>query len=68
MEIKNRAMSNKSDEKYHWAGWGLFIVCAIFFLVSSWKNRDGYALIASIVFLVACLVFMVPLVNARKRR
>lgn len=61
-------MSKNNEEKYHWVGWGLFIVCALFFLVSSWKNRDGYALAASLVFLVACLVFLVPLVKSRLKK
>lgn len=60
-------MSKNNDEKYHWAGWILFIVCAIFFLVSSVNNRDWFALIASLVFLVACVIFLIPLVKSGRK-
>lgn len=52
---------------YHLAGWILFIICALFFLASSLKNHDVLTLIGSLIFLVACVVFMVPLVAAYKK-
>jgi len=53
--------------KYHIAGWILFIICAIFFLVSSLKNRDILTFIGSAIFLIACIVFLLPLIRSNKK-
>ena len=57
----------KQELKYHLAGWILFIICAIFFLASSVKNHDVLSFIGSILFLIACVVFLIPLVEAYKK-
>jgi len=49
------------DLKYQLLGWILFIVCAIFFIASSLKNEDTLTLIGSVIFLIACMVFLMPL-------
>ncbi len=54
------------EVKYHLAGWVLFILCALFFIASSIKNGDALALIGSVVFLLACLLFIVPLIWPEK--
>ena len=51
------------DTTYQLWGWILFIICALSFIISSWKNKDTIALLGSIVFLVACIVFMIPLLR-----
>ena len=59
-------MSNhqqKREQKYNLWGWLLFIISALGFLASSLKNRDPLALVASLFFLVACIVFLIPLVT-----
>lgn len=43
-------------------GWMLFFLCSLCFTASSVKNRDPFALAGSIVFLVACIVFLWPLI------
>ena len=53
--------------KFQLLGWILFIVCALFYLVSSLKNRDVLAIIGSLAFLVACFVFLVPVVDDWKK-
>lgn len=45
-------------------GWALFVVCALLFMASGWRNRDGLTFIASVIFLVACLVFLIPLLRS----
>lgn len=52
---------DKREIKYHLAGWILFVICSIFFIVSSLRNHDTFALIGSIMFLVACILFLIPL-------
>jgi len=44
-------------------GWILFVVCALLFLASSIQNRDTILIYASLVFLIACFVFMIPLIK-----
>jgi len=56
---------NKSERKFHLWGWILFVVCAGFFIASAVDSGSGLGLIGSIVFLFACLVFIVPLVRRR---
>jgi uncharacterized membrane protein YhhN len=63
-------MENHEGEglKYQLLGWILFIVCAIFFIASSLKNEDTLTLIGSVVFLIACIVFLMPLLRSIKKR
>jgi len=54
--------------KYQIAGWILFISCAIFFIVSSLKNQDILTFIGSVIFLIACIVFIIPLIRTNKNK
>lgn len=62
-KIKEQA---KRELKYHLAGWILFVVCAVFFILSSLKNHDALTLIGSIIFLIACVFFLIPLLVSFK--
>ena len=62
-----RKYNRKRKDRYALAGWLLFILCAVFYLASSLKNHDLLAVIGSGLFLIACLVFMVPLVRPDKK-
>ena len=42
-------------------GWCLFILCSIFYIISSLIAGDWFYFFGSILFLIACIVFMVPL-------
>jgi len=53
--------------KYQLAGWILFIICAIFFIASSLKNHDTLSFIGCVIFLIACIVFLIPLVRPNKK-
>ena len=56
----------KNREKgFHLWGWILFVVCAAFFIASSINNDDLMSLAGSIIFLVACVVFIIPLILLR---
>jgi predicted membrane channel-forming protein YqfA (hemolysin III family) len=57
----------RQDLKYHLFGWILFIVCAIFFIASSLKNGDTLTFFGSILFLIACIVFLIPLFKTIKK-
>lgn len=58
----------KQINKYHILGWVLFIICAIFFMASGWKNNDIWTFIGSFIFLAACVVFLIPLLKPNKKR
>jgi hypothetical protein len=55
------------EMKFNLWGWILFVVCAFFFIASSLQGRDLLGLIGSIIFLIACIVFLYPLVTKNKR-
>lgn len=57
----------KRKDRYALAGWLLFILCAVFYLASGLKNHDPLAIIGSALFLIACLVFMIPIVKPDKQ-
>jgi predicted membrane channel-forming protein YqfA (hemolysin III family) len=58
---------DRQDLKYSLFGWILFIVCAIFFIASSLKNGDTLTFIGSLIFLIACIVFLIPLIKTTKK-
>jgi F0F1-type ATP synthase assembly protein I len=41
-------------------GWLIFILSAFAFIASSWRSGDAFGLAGSLLFLLACLVFLVP--------
>jgi len=51
--------------KFQLIGWILFILCAVFFISSSIKYDDILMLVGSIVFLIACVVFIIPLLTIK---
>jgi hypothetical protein len=58
-------MRTARERKFQLWGWILFIVCAAFFIASSIADNQGLMLIGSIIFLAACVVFLIPLVTGR---
>jgi len=53
--------------RYQLLGWILFIICAIFYIASGLKNHDILTFIGSGIFLIACVVFLIPLVRPNKK-
>ena len=49
-----------SEKTYTLAGWILFVVSALFFIGAALRSGDPLALIGSVLFLIACFVFLVP--------
>lgn len=58
---ENRRNSEVRDAGFQLLGWILFVVCAICFIASSVKNHDFYTFFGSVVFLMACVIFLIPL-------
>ena len=57
-----------STDAYHLAGWLLFVVCALFFIAAALRDGDLLILIGSILFLLACMVFLIPLFMSSNNR
>jgi len=54
----------KRDLKAQLWGWVLFVISAVLFTLSGVRAHDIVAVAASLVFLLGCVVFIVPLVQA----
>lgn len=54
------------DEKYHLAGWGLFVISATFYIVAAIEFESWTSLIGGLMFLFACFAFMIPLIWKEK--
>ena len=54
---------SRREHHYHLAGWILFLVCAIFFIASAATSGDRLYLVGSVLFFIACIVFVIPLVS-----
>ena len=59
-------MSQQAQHRYQLWGWILFIGSAIFFMTSSIRANDPVSLMGGALFLLACFVFLVPLVAELK--
>jgi len=59
-------IQKKQENKQQLIGWILFVLCAIFFIASSLKNRDTLTFIGSVLFLISCIVFIIPLASKMK--
>ena len=51
----------EQTKRSHQIGWGLFIVCSLFFLLAGIRARDLYTVIGSLLFFIACFFFLVPM-------
>ena len=54
-------MSQTRQNHFQLWGWILFIVSALFFMAASIRANDPVSLIGGALFLIACFVFLVPL-------
>ncbi len=50
------------NEQLELVGWVLFILCALLYVATSLESQNTTSLLASLVFLVACFFFIVPLI------
>ena len=61
-------MTPRREWHFTLAGWLLFTLSALFFTWAAVRAGDGIAIAASLLFLVACLVFLVPVWHLRPPR
>ena len=57
-------MSPRHRAYFELAGWVLFTASAAFFTLSSFRSGDQAAIAGSVLFLIACFVFMRPLISS----
>ncbi len=55
-------MSQSLSHRFQLWGWVIFIFSALFFIASSYRAGDPLSLLGGVLFLLACFVFLVPLV------
>ncbi|MEQ8653199.1 MAG: hypothetical protein RIC87_12110 [Kiloniellales bacterium] len=60
-------MTARRAWQYQIAGWSLFILSGMFFLWSTAAAGDPIGFVASLLFLVACPIFLAPLIRSAKR-
>jgi len=53
------------DRKFQLWGWGLFIICALLYTASSLESGSLLGVAGSVVFLIACFVFLMPLLQRK---
>ena len=58
---RGQFMRRSTKRRIETAGWVLFIISAVFFIWASWRSGDLLGLLGSVVFFLACFVFLVPL-------
>lgn len=58
-------MSLRDIRRCQVAGWTLFVLSAVLFTVTTARAGDWIGVAASLLFLFACIVFMVPLARDR---
>jgi hypothetical protein len=51
------------SERFQLYGWLLFVVCSFFFIADSAVAGNPLGIAGSVIFLVACIVFLIPLVQ-----
>ena len=60
-------LKTATESKVNLAGWILFVMSALGFIVSSLRSGDAVALLASVFFFVGCIVFLIPYVMPLRR-
>jgi choline-glycine betaine transporter len=48
-------------------GWILFLICSVLFIISGVRTGDVVTIVASVMFLLGCVVFVIPLIQAIRR-
>ena len=52
-----------SERGLHLGGWVLFILSALFFIVSGLRTGDAVGVLGGVFFLIGCIAFLVPMLR-----
>jgi hypothetical protein len=58
--------SPQKDKRFEIWGWILFTISALFFIVSSLRNRDIVGLLGGVFFLLACAAFLASYIGTHE--
>jgi len=58
--------NQERERRFQLYGWLLFAVCSFFFIADSAAAGSAVGIIGSVIFLLACIVFLIPLVRRAK--
>lgn len=61
MAARAGGMDEGRARRFNLWGWALFMVSALFFVLAALRHGDPLALLGSLFFFVACVVFILPL-------
>lgn len=64
---RGKAYAQRRAATWQFRGWILFILCALFFIAAGVANGDALTIAGSILFLVACVFFVIPLAGQLRR-
>ena len=56
-------MDEGRRRRFNLWGWALFMVSALFYVLAALRHGDPLALLGSLFFFAACVVFVVPLLD-----
>ncbi len=51
------------ERTYHLIGWTLFLASSALYTVSAWRSGDPEGFLGSILFLLACVLFVIPMLR-----
>lgn len=61
-------MDERREQWFQFWGWIIFVLCAFFFIATTALAGDLLGVIASLLFLLACIVFLIPLIPKLRGR
>lgn len=61
-------MSIEKQKKFEYIGWVIFVFSALMYIASGLKSGDLLGISGGLLFLVACIFFLVPLISIKKAR
>lgn len=56
---------NEKEKRVQLYGWLLFVVCSLFFIADSVASSSPLGIAGSCLFLLGCIVFLIPLVRKK---
>ena len=56
----------KRERTYQLWGWTLFVMSSFAYMYSSFMAGDMVALLGSVIFFLACLIFLIPFLPTRQ--
>jgi hypothetical protein len=59
-------MSIRRKSQFEFTGWLIFVASAICYIAASIPTGDPFSIAGGVLFLVACIVFMIPMLQQHR--